>query len=43
MAFALWEGVDEDFKDLIGRMTNFDSRKRINASEALEHRWFKVF
>ncbi|ORY60998.1 kinase-like domain-containing protein [Pseudomassariella vexata] len=41
--FSLWRSdvLDEDFKDLIGKMTNFDPRKRITAREALEHRWFQ--
>ncbi|KAL8717814.1 MAG: hypothetical protein Q9225_004987 [Loekoesia sp. 1 TL-2023] len=36
-----WEDVDKDFKDLVGRLTNFDPAKRITAREALEHPWFK--
>ncbi|KAM5436604.1 hypothetical protein McanMca71_001722 [Microsporum canis] len=39
--FALWEGVDPVFKDLICRMTHFNPRKRITARGALEHEWFK--
>ncbi|KAI0397541.1 kinase-like domain-containing protein [Xylariaceae sp. FL0594] len=40
--FSLWKSnlLDADFKDLIGKMTNFDPRKRITAEEALEHPWF---
>jgi serine/threonine protein kinase len=40
--FALWKSplLDADFKDLIGKMTNFDPRKRITAEEALQHPWF---
>ncbi|KAI0206649.1 kinase-like domain-containing protein [Astrocystis sublimbata] len=40
--FALWKSnlLDDDFKDLIGKMTNFDPRKRITADQALEHPWF---
>ncbi|KAI1178274.1 kinase-like domain-containing protein [Nemania sp. FL0916] len=40
--FALWKSdlLDADFKDLIGKMTNFDPRKRITADEALAHPWF---
>ncbi|KAI1339720.1 kinase-like domain-containing protein [Xylariaceae sp. FL0016] len=40
--FALWKSdlLDTDFKDLVGKMTNFDPRKRITAEEALEHPWF---
>ncbi|KAK0925656.1 hypothetical protein LTR29_018015 [Friedmanniomyces endolithicus] len=40
--FALWEGpnLDEDFKDLVERLTNFDPAKRITAQQALAHRWF---
>lgn len=40
--FHLWQHIkDEDFKDLIMKMANFDPRKRITAREALEHKWFK--
>ncbi|KAL9087402.1 MAG: hypothetical protein Q9165_006699 [Trypethelium subeluteriae] len=39
--FALWQGVDEDFKNLICAMTNFDPGKRITAREALAHTWFE--
>lgn len=39
--FSLWGGVDEEFKDLIRAMTNFDPQKRITAREALAHTWFE--
>ncbi|RAK99287.1 kinase-like protein [Aspergillus ibericus CBS 121593] len=39
--FALWKQIDDDFKDLICGMTNFDPKKRITAREALEHQWFQ--
>ncbi|KAF2176604.1 kinase-like protein [Zopfia rhizophila CBS 207.26] len=39
--FSLWKGVDEDFKNLICAMTNFDPGKRITAREALAHKWFE--
>lgn len=39
--FALMRGIDEDFKDLIGGLTNFDPAKRLTAHEALAHRWFE--
>ena len=38
--FSLWKSVDEDFKDLIGGLTNFDPAKRFTAHEALAHSWF---
>jgi serine/threonine protein kinase len=40
--FSLWEieSVDEEFKDLISGLTNFDPAKRLTANEALAHRWF---
>ncbi len=40
--FSLWQrdGIDEDFRDLIGKMANFNPLKRITAREALEHKWF---
>ncbi|KAL9107751.1 MAG: hypothetical protein Q9227_007373 [Pyrenula ochraceoflavens] len=41
--FRLWEhdAIDEDFRDLIGGLTNFDPTKRLTAQEALRHRWFQ--
>ncbi|KAF2461759.1 kinase-like domain-containing protein [Lineolata rhizophorae] len=41
--FSLWrvEHFDEDFKDLISGLTNFDPAKRITGQEALAHRWFE--
>ncbi|GIK05575.1 hypothetical protein Aspvir_009688 [Aspergillus viridinutans] len=39
--FALWKGIDDDFKSLICAMTNFDPERRITAHEALAHKWFK--
>lgn len=39
--YYLWDGIEQDFKDLIGRMTNFDAQKRITAREALAHPWFR--
>ncbi|KAK2766005.1 hypothetical protein FQN54_007520 [Arachnomyces sp. PD_36] len=39
--FSEWPDVtDNEFKDLIGRMTILDPRKRVTAREALEHPWF---
>jgi serine/threonine protein kinase len=38
--FALWEGIDPAFKDLVGKMTNIDPKRRITAHEALSHQWF---
>ncbi|KAL1640939.1 hypothetical protein SLS58_006555 [Diplodia intermedia] len=40
MPFSLWKGVDSDFKNLIGGLTNLDPRKRLSAHEALSHKWF---
>lgn len=34
-------GFDDDFKDLVTRLTKLDPRKRITAQEALGHRWFQ--
>lgn len=41
--FRLWQldGVDEDFKDLICGLTNFDPTKRSTAEQALAHQWFQ--
>lgn len=42
--FRLWKveipGFDQEFKDLVGGMTNFDPARRITAREALAHKWF---
>ncbi|KAH7094906.1 kinase-like domain-containing protein [Paraphoma chrysanthemicola] len=38
--FALWNGLEPEFKDLIGKMTNIDPKKRITAIVALSHPWF---
>ena len=39
--FSEWPNVaDEEFKDLICRMTNLDPRERVTVSRALEHPWF---
>lgn len=44
--FVGWQlpvpGLDDDFKDLVGKLTNLDPRKRINAKEALAHIWFET-
>ncbi|KAH8723994.1 kinase-like domain-containing protein, partial [Phaeosphaeriaceae sp. PMI808] len=37
---ALWKGIEPDFKDLVGMMTNIDPKRRSTAHEALAHRWF---
>lgn len=40
--FSLWqdESIDEDFRDLIVKMANFNPEKRITTRQALEHKWF---
>lgn len=38
--FALWKGLDADFKDVVTQMTHVDPRRRITAHDALAHRWF---
>ncbi|PSN71893.1 hypothetical protein BS50DRAFT_237935 [Corynespora cassiicola Philippines] len=35
---SLWGGMDEDLKDLVSSMTNFNPEKRITAREALAHK-----
>ena len=37
---SLWKWIDEDFRDLITGLTNFDPAQRLTAKEALNHRWF---
>lgn len=41
--FASWQlpGLDNDFEDLVMRLTKLDPRKRITAQEGLSHRWFR--
>ncbi|KAJ1325701.1 Protein kinase domain-containing protein [Microdochium nivale] len=41
--FALWQSdaLDNQFKDLICKMTCFDPRKRVTAQQALRHAYFK--
>lgn len=39
--FESWDYVEPDLRDLVGKMTNLDPRKRITAEEALRHRWFQ--
>lgn len=34
------EAMDDDFKDLVAGLTNFDPEKRLTAQQALEHKWF---
>lgn len=36
-----WRGIEEDFRDLLLKLTNVDPAKRITAKEALEHRWWE--
>lgn len=39
--FSEWPNIaDDNFKDIILKMTNLDPRKRVTAREALKHRWF---
>lgn len=37
---SLWRGIDDEFRDLVCKMTNLDPERRITAREALEHPWF---
>lgn len=39
---SLWQDVDGELKDLVGRLTNFDPAKRLTAREALDHPWFCI-
>ncbi|KAK2756246.1 hypothetical protein FQN54_005654, partial [Arachnomyces sp. PD_36] len=38
--FESWDYVEPDLKELVGKMTSLDPRRRITAKEALRHRWF---
>ncbi|KGO74173.1 Calcium/calmodulin-dependent/calcium-dependent protein kinase [Penicillium italicum] len=38
--FESWTYVEQDLRDLVGKMTSLDPNKRITARQALEHRWF---
>jgi serine/threonine protein kinase len=40
---ARWQlpGLDDDFKDLVMRLTKLDPRKKITAQERLSHKWFR--
>ena len=37
----VWGDMDDDFKDLVKKLTAFDPSRRISAKEALEHPWFE--
>lgn len=41
--FGRWQGpkLDEDFKNLVVGLTNFDPQKRLTAQQALGHKWFE--
>ena len=39
--FQLWEYMEPDLRDLVGKMTSLDPGGRITAREALTHRWFR--
>ncbi|KFY50734.1 hypothetical protein V496_09209 [Pseudogymnoascus sp. VKM F-4515 (FW-2607)] len=39
--FSMWEEVDEEFRDVVTKMTSLDPARRITAKEALEHPWFQ--
>jgi serine/threonine protein kinase len=39
--FWRWDYVDEQFRDLVCRMTNLNPKSKITAREALDHPWFK--
>lgn len=38
--FQHWHYVNEGLRDLVGRMTNLDPKRRMSAREALQHLWF---
>jgi serine/threonine protein kinase len=39
--FWRWDYVDEQFRDLVCRMTNLNPKSKITARETLDHPWFK--
>lgn len=38
---SVWDNISEDAKSLINNLLEFDPKKRIKASKALHHSWFK--
>ena len=38
--FKDWQYVEPSLRDLVGKMTSLDPRRRITAIEALRHSWF---
>jgi calcium-dependent protein kinase len=36
-----WEDISAEAKDLVRKMLEYDPAKRINASNALQHKWIK--
>ena len=39
----IWNEISQEAKDLINRLLELDPKKRINANDALNHPWFKLF
>ena len=40
--FKEWNEISDQAKDMIKRMIVLDPEKRLSASEALQHRWFRI-
>ncbi|KAF2272842.1 kinase-like protein [Westerdykella ornata] len=38
---TLWTGIEEDFRDLLAKLTDLNPLNRIGSKEALEHPWWK--
>lgn len=38
--FEYWKLGDDEFQDLVLKMTSVDPNRRITAKEALAHKWF---
>ena len=38
-----WKGISSDAKDLVKKMLCFNSKERISAEEALNHKWISTF
>lgn len=40
-SFSMWVEVDEEFRDIVTKLTSLDPARRITTKEALTHPWFQ--